>query len=309
MKISVVIPFYNGEKFCKKIFEKINQQTYTNYEIICIDDGSNDNTLQILKKIALYNEKIRVYHQNNTGPGYARRLGYTKSNGELIWFVDSDDEIYDKYTFQNIINIFQKNNPDVIFYNLIITNMGKKHTSYVIEDFNHGEGLYDIRVLDDYIFKTNLCNKIFKLKMLDESMFYNGKNFEDAYTLLKYLDKCSNFYYTTQNFYINDETINPNSLTKTINTDKIIQVVEVLTAICQNNNFSTLKSYKCFDMYCYQFKNIYENKRKWNKQEIKQAKKELKKLRPLIKSRALNISLKYFSFKRYILYIISLLYI
>lgn len=309
MKISIVIPFYNGEKFCKKIFDKILIQTYTNFEVICIDDGSTDNTFSILKDVASLNEKIKVFHQDNTGPGFARKLGFMKSTGDLIWFVDSDDELYDKYTLEKIINIFKKNEPDVIFHNLLIKNKEKKYTSYVIENFEHSEGKYDIRVLDNYIFKTNICNKIFKTNILTEKMFFNGKNFEDAYTLFNYLDNCKNFYYTNEKFYINDEVINPNSLTKTINTDKIIQVVDVLTAICKNDNFSLLKSYKCFDMYCFQFKNIYKNRKNWNKQDIKSAKEELKKLRQLFGNKALKISLKYFSLKRYILYIISLLYI
>ncbi len=309
MKVSIIIPFYNGENFCEKIFDMIFKQTYTNYEVICIDDGSTDNTLKILKSIEKSNSKVKVYSQKNTGPGFARKLGFHKSNGDIILFYDSDDSLYDENTLKNIVEIFDKHNPDIVFYDLVVNDGRKVYTIDSIKENNQNEGLYDITLLENYLFSTNLCTKIFKSKILEESMFYNGKNFEDAYTLLSYLDKCENFYYTKKFFYINNEVLNPNSLTKSINSEKIMQVIEVLNLLNKSEKFKLLKEYKYFDMYCYQFKNLYKNRKKWSKNEVLMIKKDLKKMRSQFRGKAFKLSIKYFSIKRYILYILSLIYL
>ena len=309
MKVSIIIPFYNSEDFCKKIFDMIFKQTYTDYEVICIDDGSTDNTLKILKEIEKNNNKVKVYSQKNTGPGFARKLGFHKSNGDIILFYDSDDSLYDENTLKNIVEIFDKYNPDIVFYDLVVNDGRKIYTIDNIKENNQDEGLYDITLLENYIFMTNLSTKIFKSKILEDSMFYNGKNFEDAYTLLSYLDKCKNFYYTKKLFYINNKVLNPNSLTKSINPEKVRQVIEVLNLLNKSEKFKLLKEYKYFDMYCYQFKNLYNNRKEWAEEDILRIKDDLKSIRCHFNKNALKLSLKYFSIKRYILYLLSLFYL
>lgn len=309
MKISLIIPFYNGEKFCEKIFDLIFKQNYKNYEVICVDDGSTDNTLKILKSIEKSNSKVKVFTQKNTGPGFARKLGFQKSSGDIVLFYDSDDSLYDENVFQNIVQIFEKENPDIIFYDLIITSKSGEFISKVIKDFDLRDEICDISLLEKCLFKTNLCNKVFKRKLLNDDMFYNGSNFEDAYTLLSYLQNCNTFYYSSKHFYINNEVLNPNSLTKSINSEKIMQVIEVLNLLNKSEKFKLLKEYKYFDMYCYQFKNLYKNRKKWSKNEVLMIKKDLKKMKSQFRGKAFKLSLKYFSIKRYILYILSLIYL
>lgn len=309
MKISIVIPFYNGEDFCDKIFGMIFKQTYKNYEVICIDDGSTDNTLQILKTIEKKNKQVKVYTQKNTGPGFARKLGFQKSSGDIILFYDSDDSLYDKNVLKNIVSIMNKHNPDIIFYDLVVNTGKNRYILKTIKGFNENGGIFDMTILENYIFTTNLYTKVFRRKLLNESMFYNGRNYEDAYTLLNYLAKCSNFYYAKEYFYINNELLNPNSLTKTISSEKVMQVVDVLNSFEKSDKFKLLMEYKYFDMYCYQFKNMYKNRNRWSKSESLIIKKSLKQMRNKFKGSAFKLSLKYFSIKRYILYILSLIYL
>ena len=309
MKISLIIPFYNGEKFCKKIFDLIFKQNYKNYEVICVDDGSTDNTLKILKSIEKSNSKVKVFTQKNPGPGFARKVGFQKSSGDIVLFYDSDDSLYDENVFQNIVHIFEKENPDIIFSDLIITSTSGEFISKVIKDFDLRDEICDISLLENCLFKTNLCNKVFKRKLLNDDMFYNGSNFEDAYTLLSYLQNCNTFYYSSKHFYINNEVLNPNSLTKTVDSKKILQMAEVLNFFNDINRFNNLKEYKFFDLYCYHFKNLFINKNKWSEAEINSIKKELKNMRSIFKGKALKLSLKYFSLKRYALYLMSLIYI
>ena len=88
-----------------------------------------------------------------------------------------------------------------------------------------------------------------------------------------------------------------------------MQVIEVLNLLNKSEKFKLLKEYKYFDMYCYQFKNLYKNRKKWSKNEVLMIKKDLKKMRSQFRGKAFKLSIKYFSFKRYILYILSLIYL
>jgi glycosyltransferase involved in cell wall biosynthesis len=92
MKISVIIPCYNSQLYVGECIESVINQTYENFEIICINDGSIDNTLNELNKYkSLYPEKIKIITTTNIGASAARNLGLIYSTGEIIQFLDSDD--------------------------------------------------------------------------------------------------------------------------------------------------------------------------------------------------------------------------
>lgn len=98
VKISVIIPVYNGEKYVASCIEALQNQTMKmGYELIFIDDGSTDRTLEIIRKYAQKDNRICFFSQENKGISVARNLGMDNSNGEWIVFVDVDDEIDSKY--------------------------------------------------------------------------------------------------------------------------------------------------------------------------------------------------------------------
>ncbi len=86
--VSVIIPTYNGEEFIEETLESVFSQTYKNFEVIIIDDGSSDNTRKIIKE---YDKPLNHYFQQNLGAGAARNLGVARSKGEFIAFLDHDD--------------------------------------------------------------------------------------------------------------------------------------------------------------------------------------------------------------------------
>lgn len=95
MKVSIVVPVYNAAKYLEKCLDSLFGQTYKNIEVICINDGSTDNSLDILHKYKKkYGDLLIVETINNSGQAYARNLGIKKSNGDFIMFVDSDDILY-----------------------------------------------------------------------------------------------------------------------------------------------------------------------------------------------------------------------
>lgn len=92
-KVSVIVPVYNGEKYIKKCLNDLMNQTYKNYEVIIIDDGSTDNTSEICKLICKKDSRFKYFYQKNSGVSAARNLGLDVLQGEYIVFVDSDDTI------------------------------------------------------------------------------------------------------------------------------------------------------------------------------------------------------------------------
>lgn len=111
--ISVIVPAYNSEMFIGKCIDSVLEQTYSNWELIAVDDGSRDNTFGILKKYAEVDSRIRVIHQENQGPGIARNTGIAEAKGNYVVFIDSDDYIEKDY-FQ----LLAKHNEDVVFINV-----------------------------------------------------------------------------------------------------------------------------------------------------------------------------------------------
>lgn len=116
MRVSIIAPVYNVESYLAECIESVLNQTYQNYELILVDDGSTDESGNICEKYsALYPEVIKTYHISNAGPLYARIYGITVSQGEVLAFLDSDDTLRDD-ALQKIATCFT-NDCDMVLYN------------------------------------------------------------------------------------------------------------------------------------------------------------------------------------------------
>ena len=114
-KISVIIPIFNSQNFIEECLNSIINQTFKNFEIICVNDGSTDKTFEILKKLELKDERIHIINQNNLGAGIARNNGMKKSKGEYLIFLDSDDIFKENMLEELYIKIKGKDLDIVIF--------------------------------------------------------------------------------------------------------------------------------------------------------------------------------------------------
>ncbi len=114
--ISIVIPVYNVEKYLPQCIESIIRQTFTDFELILVDDGSTDNSLKICKEYAARDSRITVFHQENLGVSRARNYGLKLAQGEWITFVDSDDWIDND--FLRNFHIEQHQDADIIVQGL-----------------------------------------------------------------------------------------------------------------------------------------------------------------------------------------------
>jgi len=124
--VSVIVPFFNREKYLKECVDSIAAQTYKNLEIILVDDGSTDGSAIIVNSMAKNDSRIKLITQANSGVQRARYAGYNSCNGEYIMFVDSDDYI-DKNMVENLLKTAVDNNVDMVSsgLNLYYENSGQ----------------------------------------------------------------------------------------------------------------------------------------------------------------------------------------
>lgn len=112
--VSIIVPVYNTERLVTRCIDSIISQTYSNLQIIMVDDGSTDKSLEILNKYQLQDSRISVYSQNNSGVSSARNCGMKHSTGDYILFVDSDDYILQD-AVESLVGSLENNQDGVVF--------------------------------------------------------------------------------------------------------------------------------------------------------------------------------------------------
>ncbi|MBR6126509.1 glycosyltransferase [bacterium] len=144
-KISVVIPVYNSEKYLRECLDSVLSQTYNNLEIICVNDGSTDNSLDILKEYAEKDGRIAIIDKENQGAATARNAGLKKATGEYVIFFDSDDYMSNN-TLEELYKSSKENDADVT---ICKTNNINMHLGKIVPN--------ELSVIDEYIG----CKKVF----------------------------------------------------------------------------------------------------------------------------------------------------
>lgn len=115
MKYSIIVPVYKVEKYLDQCVNSVLRQSYHDFELILVDDGSPDSCPEICDKFAFENDNVRVYHQKNGGVAAARNSGMELASGEYIIFIDSDDYLSDDDALAKI-DVALETNPDVLVY-------------------------------------------------------------------------------------------------------------------------------------------------------------------------------------------------
>lgn len=181
-KISVIVPVYNNEKFLPLAVESLLGQSYTNLEIILIDDGSTDNSGVICDKFAEENSNIIVIHQPNAGVSSARNAGLEIASGSMISFCDGDDTAEsDLYEF--LYRQMVKNDSDIACCAChIFTDKGSFFLNYIADKMVWEKNDDFIRVLFKGQVPMGVYNKLFKKEVLENVRFPQGyRNNEDKY--------------------------------------------------------------------------------------------------------------------------------
>lgn len=113
--VSIVMPVYNVDKYLVQALDSLKNQTYKNFEVICVDDGSTDNSVSILKAYSNSDNRFSFVQQTNQYAGVARNNGMKYASGKYIMFLDSDD-IFEKNMLSVLVKNAEKNNTDIIFF-------------------------------------------------------------------------------------------------------------------------------------------------------------------------------------------------
>lgn len=132
-KISLILPCYNVAKYLPKCLDSIINQTYINLEIICVNDGSKDNTLDVLNEYKSKDNRIIIIEQENQGLSDARNTGINHATGDYIMFVDSDDWI-DVQTCEYATQKFCEHNVDLVFWSYVKEYESTSEIKYIIDD-------------------------------------------------------------------------------------------------------------------------------------------------------------------------------
>ena len=210
--ISVLVPIYNVEPYLEEAIESVMHQTYTNLEIILVDDGSIDGSGEICDRYQKKDSRIMVIHQENRGVSAARNAGLDICKGEMIAFLDSDDAFCEDM-LQKMSDAMLESGADIVECKFAIYKGGhpmdpqkiRKKKKYFSSEGNR-RGLYPKRdallmQLDEKIAVT-VWNKLYTHKVWDSIRFREGQNYEDLDIILPLLGEAESVYILDEELYM-----------------------------------------------------------------------------------------------------------
>ncbi len=203
--ISVIVPIYNIDKYIDDCIRSIVNQTYTNLEIVLVDDGSSDNSGAIIDDWAARDPRIIALHKPNGGQGDSRNYGFAHSTGEYIAYVDGDDRIDEDY-FSRLMEVMIHNDADMSgcrFYRNKVTGDGYRypHDDESYRFVTTPEGFMEYLYNDFGVFCA-VWGKLYKRSVIEEDMFSKIKYAEDARVMRKIAYRCKKIAYIPDALYM-----------------------------------------------------------------------------------------------------------
>ena len=213
-KVSVIVPIYNSEKTLDYCLNSIISQTYKNLEIILVNDGSNDNSINIISKYQEKDSRIIIINKENSGVADTRNKGIDKATGKYIMFVDSDDIIIDNY-IEELMNTLISNKSDIVVSSMTIRNKNKDTYISLNKDLKN---ISRKDIIDEIINTINFsssCKTLFKKSILNDLRFNTelkyGEDMLFEYNLLgkgkiSYIDNHGYIYIQNKESMMNKNT-------------------------------------------------------------------------------------------------------
>lgn len=237
------MPIYNVEKYLYEAIESVLNQTFSDFELIIVNDGSKDNSILIAEDFIKKDTRVKIIHQENSGLSVARNTGIKSANGKFVYFMDSDDYI-ESNTLEKVVSYFNTNEIDVLFFKAktFLDNSNNEHS--IIEDYNKyyerpylKEGVYN--AVDYYEkmtlhnnFVASACLQISKLDLLKENKLFFEKGIinEDELFTRELLFIANTIFFCDEKFYsrrIRDFSITTSEV-KTIKPSSMLLIAERL---------------------------------------------------------------------------------
>lgn len=232
-KITVIIPVYNTENYVERCIRSIINQTYSNLEIICINDGSSDNSLEVLQNLKKEDDRILIISQSNKGVGAARNVGIDNSTGDYISFVDSDDVIDENY-FAELLYRAVRYNLDLIGSNICaISNNG---IVYPFERQVSEEVLINSQIIKAYLnfqISPAIWGKLYRRDLIGKTRFPLININEDFIFGWEIIKKTNRFLKTNDTHY-NYYEDRVDSLTKKVFSENNMSIIEHAGLVLNN---------------------------------------------------------------------------
>lgn len=189
MMISVIIPVYNSEKYLNKCVDSVVSQTFSDYEIILVDDGSTDDSCRICDQYNKAHDNIVVLHQKNGGPSVARNEASKMARGEYITFIDSDDYVTNDY-LETLYSGLILNDADIS--SVLMTEITEEEKPNIRNKSLDVFVMTGREALLDVLYQKNLdttpCGMLFKRQIVLDNPFPIGRYHEDDFTMFKYFE-------------------------------------------------------------------------------------------------------------------------
>lgn len=213
-KISVIVPVYNTEKYLSQCLDSLLNQTLTDFEVICVNDGATDGSAKILNQYACHDDRVKILTQKNQGLSMARNNGLLQATGDYVYFLDSDDEIHYS-TLEIAYGFAVKYEADLVCWEFTSEALGSFHN----QKFDIDEVDYKISNApiflgthkEQYRINFNACTKLYKRELLNGIVFIPGIHFEDVPHTFTVLSKYPKTVVINEEFYYYRK--NPDSIT------------------------------------------------------------------------------------------------
>ena len=223
--ISVIIPVYNAELLLKKCIESICEQTFSNLQIIIINDGSSDKSSEIVRKIAEHDFRIELIEQENQGAAQAKNVGLQFVKGEYLMFVDSDDFIHNNM-IERLYNLSVIYDSDLVQCSYEIGNSD----SFSMRENKITISTYSNRnVFESKLYKSVVWGKLYKKEIFNKVFFTKGRHIDDESVSYKTYYKSKKIIITNEKlyyYYQSKESLMRNN--KKVNTDFVTTFQERL---------------------------------------------------------------------------------
>lgn len=235
MELSIIVPVYKVEKQLEQCIRSILNQSFTNFELILVDDGSPDKCGEICDEYEKKDKRIKVIHKKNGGLSDARNAGLDIAKGKYIGFVDSDDIIHPEM-YERMYNFINKYNVDIVqckfkkFKSIEDINKLSNINNTNIEYYTSKEAIMDM--IDNNKINVNTWNKLYKRELFENERFPKGKIHEDEFLTYKLMYESNKIAYINEElyyYYQNDNGI--------MNGSNLIKRLDRIEAIEERSNF------------------------------------------------------------------------
>ena len=229
--ISVIVPIYNVEKYLEECLDSIQNQTYSDIEVILVNDGSTDKSKEICGKYCKEDNRFQLLNQENQGLSAARNTGVAASRGEFIVFVDSDDMILANY-LETLMH-YMREDVDIVESQFTVSN-----EEFLAKSFKEPSILFEgnsqeaVKIFPKHVLNVNAVIKLYRRSIVEAVPYIDGVIFEDVYCgigMLKYIRKIikidyKGYYYRQRQASIMHRTFTPKNLDIFTVSDKLLEM-------------------------------------------------------------------------------------